>query len=216
MKTTQKILISGIVLLVLSVSVYLLINRDTKISTQEEFIRRSAEGEVSLEDLDLDACFEYASLDLEDDWVVGYEQDTGREVVIEHVKDGESIEDWTELVTLYVLRVDSIDLDTYIDVLVSGKGGPEGFVGGNVTVMDEKDFDGFPARVIRIDGIGTPEDKESRVELAIAGNTGLYSTQRAKKSEKLDDQTAQEWQSFLTSRTEICNSCEEKEGCSLE
>lgn len=130
-------------------------------------------------------------------WVVGYEQDAENQAIIETVKTPETVENWTEIGTVFMFKdVIGTDLNNYIQKvaeiskmraqrseLVIVTNGIEGEYDSRIFVIKAQNYR---------DGTS-----ETQVQLILQGNKALYNIQRTKRTADLDNETINNWINFL-------------------
>jgi hypothetical protein len=149
------------------------------------------------------------------EWCLGNRQEDAKTKMMEYVRRGESLDRWTELITLITAKgVTSIGLDQWLPVVreLSKVSCGEGY---SFEERDHVSINGLPAivyvvhceKLAKIPGAaksvwGKPE---TSVHLDIIGNQNLYCVQRAARRSDLSEATISQWINWLEA-IKVCDS----------
>jgi len=150
-----------------------------------------------------------------ENWVVGYNGNSGDVSLTEMVPKGETVKNWTEMITLARHRnVSGENLDPVAKASpdISKKGCTRGH---HFEEKERGEIGGHPMFivVVRCDSAAKRpgQDKsvqgkpETYVSLTIGGRQDVYTIQRAARRSDLSDATIREWIDFLKT-AQVCNS----------
>ncbi len=153
--------------------------------------------------------------DKDQNWCAGNREEGEKTRLVEYVKQGETVEKWTEMVTLITIKqAKNVPLDKWLPVAreTQEAGCSKGF---RFEDKGRTEIGGFPAAIFVVGceklAKNPDTDKsvwgkpETSVHLDIAGNQNLYFVQKATRRSDLSEATIEEWISLLKT-ARICDS----------
>jgi hypothetical protein len=123
-------------------------------------------------------------------WDIGYQKDfgAGNGYIREFVPKGESINNWSKLITIEFIEGEKSSLKTYIDSFQKLR--TKQCPGTKFTLLDENEFDityqfNFPTC--------GEHQQQSEISRLYAGNDGIHRLSYAEKTEEIPEPTVNKW-----------------------
>lgn len=134
----------------------------------------------------------------EEKWKLASDQESGNVQVLDIIKEGESLDNWTELGNMMAYRgVEPIPMAKMMEILYgqAKKNAPE----SKLTFIEKDEKAEYPWAIFMIESprFNNDDKPESQLWYVIQGRQALYSNFRAVKQAKITDEQREKWIKFF-------------------
>jgi len=134
----------------------------------------------------------------EEKWKLGSNQETAEMQVMDIIREGETLQNWTELGNMTAHRgLQGIPMDTMMKILTEGAktNAPD----TKVTFIEKNEQTEYPWIIFKMESprFNNDDKPESQLWYVIQGKQALYTNFRAVKKDKITDEQREKWVKFF-------------------